>query len=393
MKIQAIDVITLTGTATEPNMGIGQWQCQPLHQYPEFLPSHEPRPSPAGRRLEGIFVEITGETGIVGRYGPLYRMQGQLIRDQLGPFLMGRDAFAIEILHDQMLRLDRHGRNGTFMTAISALDCALWDLKGKALGQPVYRLLGGPSRDRLPVYASMLGFSVDPETAAATAVGMKNEGYPAQKWFFAHGPGEGDAGLRRNLDLAFALREAVGSEYPLMFDAFMGWDLPYASRMLSGLEDIRPAWMEEPVPPEQFEAFRRLKQAHPSIPLATGEHVYGRWQTSELLATRSVDVLQNDPDWTGGITEQLHICSLASAATVPVIAHGHSVLPALHVAAARPPATVPYVEFLLSFQKEKQHFQSQRLWPENGSLPLPEGSGLGIDLDEARIESRSQFTG
>lgn len=393
MKIQAIDVITLTGTATEPNLGIGQWQCQPLHQYPEFLPRHDPQPSAAGRKLEGIFVEITSEDGTVGRYGPLYRMQGQLIRDQLGPFLVGRDAFAIEVLHDQMLRLDRHGRNGNFMTAISALDCALWDLKGKALGQPVYRLLGGPSRERLPVYASLLGFSIDPEVAAGTAIDMKNEGYPAQKWFFAHGPGEGDAGLRRNLDLAFALREAVGSEYPLMFDAFMGWDLPFASRMLSGLEEIHPTWMEEPVPPEQFEAFRRLKQAHPSIPLATGEHVYGRWQTSELLATRSIDVLQNDPDWTGGITEQLHICSLGSAASVPVIAHGHSVLPALHVAAARPPATVPYVEFLLSFQKEKQHFQAQRLWPENGSLPLPNGNGLGIELDENRIESRHVFSG
>ena len=393
MKIQSIEVITLTGTAAEPNLGDGQWQCQPLHQYAEFLPRHTQKASPAGRKLEGIFVEIRGEDGNVGRYGPLYRVQGQLIRDQLGSFLVGRDALAIEILHDQMLRLDRHGRNGYFMTAISALDCALWDLKGKVLGQPVYRLLGGPSRSRLPVYASMLGFSVDPKVAAATATRMKAEGYAAQKWFFAHGPGEGEAGLHRNLELARALRESVGADYPLMFDAFMGWDLPYADRMLSGLEKVRPAWMEEPVPPEHLESFRRLKQAHPGIPLATGEHVYGRWQTSELLATRSIDVLQNDPDWTGGITEQVHICSLASAASVPVVAHGHSVLPALHIAAARPPATVPYVEFLLSFQKEKQHFQSRRLWPENGTLPLPEAPGLGMELDEKRIESRREFTG
>jgi L-alanine-DL-glutamate epimerase-like enolase superfamily enzyme len=192
--------------------------------------------------------------------------------------------------------------------------------------------------------------------------------------------------------MARAVRAAVGPDYPLMFDAFMGWDLPFALRMLEGLEELRPAWMEEPLPPEHLEGFRRLKAAHPSVPLATGEHVFGRHQTLWLLQSGAIDVLQNDPDWTGGLSEQLHICSLGSAYDIPVVAHGHSLLPALHIAAARSPAIVPYVEFLLAYQPDKQFFQAERFWPESGHLALPQSPGLGLELDPDRIESRQPFT-
>jgi L-rhamnonate dehydratase len=129
------------------------------------------------------------------------------------------------------------------------------------------------------------------------------------------------------------------------------------------------------------------------VPIATGEHVYTRWQTNELLVAGAVDVLQNDPDWTGGITEQVKICALASAFEIPVIAHGHSLLPALHVAAAQSPSTVPYVEFLLRYQEVKQFFQTEIYRPENGHVQLPQLPGLGIVLDEAKIERREVVGG
>jgi L-rhamnonate dehydratase len=393
MRITSVDVVRLTGTLPPPVHGAGQWQAHPLHHYAEHRPTRPPTRPTEPRPLTELFVEITAEDGTVGRFGPIFRAAAHVIRDQLASFLAQRDALAIEALHDRLLRLDRHARAGHYLMAVSAVDCALWDLKGKLLDQPVHRLLGGPTRQTVPCYASMLGYPVEPTAAAATAAAVQSEGWPAQKWFFPHGPGSGEAGLAANLALAHAVRAAVGPHYPLMFDAFMGWDLPFAQRMLAGLAPLQPTWMEEPLPPEQLDGFRRLKAAHPAVPLATGEHIYGRWQTYELVQSRAVDVLQNDPDWTGGITELLHVCSLGSAASLPVIAHGHSLLPALHVAAARPPTTVPWVEFLLSYQSEKQHFFATKRWPHRGHLAPPAEPGLGLELDPAAIESRGVFTG
>lgn len=357
--------------------------AHPLDVYPEFdTPFHS-----VGRSFSGIYTEIVAEGGVSGVFGPIERPQALLIQDRLRPLLVGRDALAVEALHDRMLRLDRHGRSGAFVTAISALDCALWDLKGKAWGQPVHRLLGGPTRRAVPAYASMLGFSVDPERAAATAARFKEAGYTAQKWFFRFGPGQGTEGMARNLAMAEAVREAVGPGYRLMFDAFMSWDVPYAVSMLRGLEKVDPLWMEEPVPPERVGSFRRMKEAH-RVPLATGEHVFTRWQVKELLVAGAIDWVQTDPDWAGGITEQVKICSLASAFDTPVIAHGHSLLPALHVAASQPQATVPMVEYLIRHQPYRQFFHRPFLEPVGGVLEVPEAPGLGFDLDEEKIEAR-----
>jgi L-alanine-DL-glutamate epimerase-like enolase superfamily enzyme len=149
--------------------------------------------------------------------------------------------------------------------------------------------------------------------------------------------------------------------------------------------------MEEPVPPERVGALRRIRQAA-GVPVATGEHVYTRWQVAELLVAEAVDVLQTDPDWTGGITEMTKIAALASAFETPLVAHGHSLLPALHVAAAQAPTTVPYVEFLVQGQESKQFFHKPIYRPENGHIGLPDLPGLGLVLDEGKIENREIVT-
>jgi L-alanine-DL-glutamate epimerase-like enolase superfamily enzyme len=187
--------------------------------------------------------------------------------------------------------------------------------------------------------------------------------------------------------MAQAVREAVGLRYTLMFDAFMGWDVMYAMEMVKALSPLNPMWVEEPIPPERVGGLRRIREAA-RVPVATGEHVYTRWQVRELLVGEAVDVLQTDPDWTGGITELVKICALASAFEVPVIAHGHSLLPALHVAGAQSPATVPMVEYLVRNQEAKQYFIKPAYRPKGGSVTLPDLPGLGIVLDEAKIEKR-----
>ena len=390
MQITDIVLTRLHGHYDGPHFPPGNSQITQLALYPPQ--SSSPPSAAAGTKqpIHGIYVEIQTDDSTTGIFGPIEDEQAVIIRTALRPFLLGRDPLAHELLHDQMLRLHRHGRSGLFMMAISAVDCALWDLKGKAWGQPVYRLLGGPTRTAVPAYASMLGFSIEPEQAAATALEYQAAGYSAQKWFFAYGPRDGEAGKAANLALAQALREALGPLYPLMFDAFMGWDLTYAREMVSLLAPLRPRWMEEPIPPERVGSLRQLRAA--GVPIATGEHVYTRWQFKELLVAEALDVVQADPDWTGGISELVKIAALASAFDVPLIAHGHSLLPALHVAAAVSPATVPMVEYLIRFQEHKQFFHDAILRPEQGMVPLPETPGLGIVLNEQAIEQRETLS-
>lgn len=388
MKINDVSILQLSGPYSAPFFPPGDRQSQQLDIYPEFNLNRLSAGTTA--QIQAQYVEIQSDEGVSGLWGPIQDFQSFTILKSLRPYLLGRDPLASELLYDQMIRLDRHGRSGYFMTAVSAVDCALWDLKGKAWGQPVYRLLGGPTRPSVPAYASMLSFSIEPKQAAQTASEYKALGYTAQKWFFRYGPADGAAGQEKNLAMAQAVRDAVGSAYKLMFDAFMGWDVTYASEMLRKLEPIQPMWMEEPIPPERVGSLQKLRQAS-GVPIATGEHIYTRWQTKELLVNNAVDFLQNDPDWTGGITELSKVCALASAFEVPVVAHGHSLLPALHVAGAQSPAAVPFVEFLIRHQPAKQHFHTQVFQPENGRVTLPDAPGLGFALDEAKIEARTQI--
>ncbi len=384
MKIADVVLFKASGTWQSPPFPPGDRQSQATDIYPEFnARGWQPGPG-VPQQISEIYVEIQTDSGLSGLFGPIEEYQADVIRSLLRPYLIGRDPLAIELLHDQMLRLHRHGRSGIFMTGVSPIDCALWDLKGKALGQPIYRLLGGPTRPAVPAYASMLGYSIDPDEAVSVALDFKARGFSAQKWFFRYGPGDGESGKARNVALVKALREALGPFYPLMFDAYMGWDLSYASEMVRAMEPFNLTWLEEPLAPERVGAFRRLGKAS-RVPLATGEHVYTRWQVKELLVNDAIDVIQTDPDWTGGISELVKICTLGSAFEVPVVAHGHSLLAALHVAGAQSPSTVPYVEFLYRHQARKQALHKHQFYPENGNLTLPDLPGLGLVLDEDRV--------
>ena len=365
-------------------------QIVALDIYPEFNHHFNMNPS-KGSIIKYLFVEVKTDEEIQGFYGPIDVQQAFIIQTLLAPFLQGKDPLAVEALHDQMLRLHRHGRSGLFLTGLSAVDLALWDLKGKALKLPVYILLGGPTRSAVPAYASMLGASIDPARAAAKAEAVKQEGYTAQKWFFRYGPGSGQDGLEKNLAMAFAVREAVGPHYPIAFDAYNGWTESYAVEMLQKLEPVSPLWVEEVLPPERVENLSRIRDSS-RVPIATGEHVYTRWQVKELLVQGALDFVQTDPDWVGGITEQVKICALSSSFDIPVIAHGHSLLPALHIAAAQSPAVVPMVEYLVNLQAAKQVVFKNMLIPEGGLLSLPEQPGLGLEIAEDKIDERRSVT-
>lgn len=389
MQITAVNLFTVHGTWQGDAFPSGNRQITAADRYADAhvdVTHRDGWQNPAGKPVSGIYVEIIAGD-VSGIFGPINREQAFVIADSLRPLLIGQDALATEKIYDQMIRMNRHGRSGLFMTGVSVVDCALWDLKGKVMNLPIYRLLGGPTRETVPVYASMLGYAIEPSKAVEVALDYVAQGYKAQKWFFRFGPAHGADGVTQNIALVRALREAVGEHYPLMFDAYMGWDTTYALQMARALAEFNITWLEEPLPPERVGAFRQLRMLG-GVPLATGEHVYTRWQVKELLVNEAVDYIQVDPDWTGGITEQTKIVALCSAFEVPVIAHGHSLLSALHIALSQSPAAVPYVEYLMRHQPSKQFFHTVQYTPENGSLALPTLPGLGIVLDESKIESR-----
>jgi len=230
-------------------------QAQMLDIHPEFAARG---PATASDRVEAIYVEIETDDGASGIFGPLFAETVAIIKERLARHLIGRDPLAGEFLWDILYRQDRHARKGNQMIAISALDNALWDLRGKLLSHPVYRLLGGPTRASVPCYASMLGHSLDPGLIRERARAMVAAGYTAQKWFFRYGPSDGLAGMERNVAMVRAVREAVGPEIEIMLDAFMGWDATYTIRMLERIAEFRPRWMEEPVPPDRINDFAMI---------------------------------------------------------------------------------------------------------------------------------------
>jgi L-alanine-DL-glutamate epimerase-like enolase superfamily enzyme len=343
------------------------------------------------RPISEVYVFVDTDEGITGLFGPIYVDQAFQIDTHFRQHLIGQDPLASERLWDILSRQDRHARRGYMLMAISALDMCLWDIRGKALGLPVYRLLGGPTRDAVPTYVSTLGFSTDPERVYAQARAFLDEGYTAQKWFFPYGPGDGRPGMEQNMAMVRAAREAVGDASALMFDAWLGWDVPYAIEMGRRMAPYNPAWLEEPVPPDRIGAYAEIRRAT-GIPIAGGEHEYTRWGFKVLLDAEGVDVVQADPDWTGGITEMVKICGLVSAYDKPVIPHGHSTLPALHLIAAQSPATCPLLEFLIVHNPSKQWFHTDQYFPEQGLMRLPTTPGLGIILDEEHIESRTPLS-
>lgn len=390
MKIAAIRCFRLSGSATYG--ATEERKADLLDAYPA-LGARRPADRTPGGRVTAVYVEVSTDDGASGLFGPIFEEAAALIR-RLAPALIGRDPRAYELLWDLLYRqayaFGGGGGKGYQMMAVSALDLALWDLRGKLAGQPVCALIGGPVQPVVRCYASMLGCSLESERVRERARQAAARGYTAQKWFFRHGPADGTAGIEKNVALVRTVREAVGPEVEIMFDCSMAWDPTYTVRMLERIAEFRPSWLEEPLPPEGNANLGAIRQAT-RIPIAAGEHEYTRWGFQQLLQTGAVDMVQPDPEWCGGLTETLKICALASAYGRPVYPHGHSVSAAWNLVCAQPPTVCPMLEFLCNFQPLAQHFHTRYIEPVSGMLETPQTAGLGIELDPAKIEQRVEL--
>ena len=272
------------------------------------------------------------------------------------------------------------------MMALSKVDLALWDLKGKLLDAPVYVLLGGPSRPKIRAYASMLGYSVEPALVAERARQVVANGYTAIKWFLPCDPKDGEAGLRKNLAVIRAAREAAGPDVDLMFDAWNSWDVPYTLRMVELAAQYRPYWFEEPVMADMIPQYAELRRSVRGVLISGGEHEYTRWGIKALLDAEAVHILQPDPTWAGGLSELSKICALASAAGIPVIPH-HGGWASTHLIASQTLSTCPMQEWLFQAGRQNNVFRKYPLEPVDGYIELPTAPGLSLDLAEGGLET------
>lgn len=394
MQISKVRLFKLSGTLEHQGEFWEERLVRPVDIYPEHKAEGATWLEKVGEgqyRNTAYFVQIETDAGVYGIGGPIPEEQAYIINRQLAPLLIGHDPLAIERLWDRMYRMQVHGRKGVAMMAISAVDCALWDLKGRHFNAPVYTLLGGPTRTTIPAYASALGYSLDPELVQERAQMMVQQGYQATKWFFRDGPTDGVAGIARNVRLVRTLREAVGPDVDIMLDAWMSWDVPYTIQMAARLEEYQPRWIEEPVLPDKIAQYAEIRR-NVRIPISGGEHEYTRWGLKMLMDAGACDVLQPDIYWAGGISEMMKIIAIASAYDLVVIPHGHSTPASAHLIAAWPQTTCPLLEYLVKWNEIHQFFLKHPLQPVNGVVTLPTTPGIGMDLDDAKIETREEVT-
>lgn len=281
----------------------------PLNIYPEYKPSRSIF-APVPPYVTTITVEVTTDKGIKG-YGDGGLGGGPIVLGQLKKLMMGRDPFDLERNWDINWRAtESYGQEGVTMNAISGVDNALWDVVGKALDVPLYELLGGETKPRIPVYCT--GNDVEQHV---------EHGFKRVKVAMPYGPPSGRDGQRGNVALVERARKAVGDDGDVMCDCWMSWDEPYTIEMARMLEPYRVKWLEEVLPPYDFEGFGRLKREIRSTLLTCGEHVYGRYGFRRLLEADGASIWQPDVTWCGGMTELRRIGALADTYDIPVIPH------------------------------------------------------------------------
>lgn len=311
--------------------------------------------------------------GVTRHAGPVI----PTITDHLAPLLIGEPAMATEKLWDMMARMaSTYSAAGLASYAISAIDLALWDLKGKQLRQPVWSLIGGPAREHIECYAT--GGDTDWHLEL---------GFRATKLPCPHGPADGLPGINRNVEAVARVREMVGPEVEVMLDCWMAFDVEYAVRLVEKLRPFDLRWIEDCLMPEDFDGQDALRRRLPGMGLATGEHWYMPQPFLASVARRNADVLQPDIAWCGGLTACLRIAAIADAAGVAVVPHAGMNTPyGQHFGFAVPGA--PIGEHFLGTPPgvplaETRLFPGMAVPVEGRLVPSDApGFGLGVSLDD-----------
>ena len=345
---------------------------------PKFSSEFDPRRSrwfgSFAQLVGAIVVEVRTAEGLTG-----YGLGGgggagkYIIEHHLADLLEGSNPLQVELLWDQMYNSSLfYGRKGLAVMAISGVDLALWDIRGKAAGQPVHKLLGGPTKARVPAYYT--GFDM----AAA-----KKLGFRAFKWPIRDGVNEGREGMKRIVEQLRKVRETIGPDALLMIDCLCQWDVPYTLEMAERLREFRLYWIEEPLSPDDLEGYARLCREVRGPLIASGEHEYTRHGFAELIRHKAVQILQPDTTWSGGLTEVRRVAALAASESLPVIPHRGGSPYGLSVIFSTP--NCPLAESFGTGESSNELMQALTARFEDGYYYPPEKPGFGVELDEKLI--------
>jgi L-alanine-DL-glutamate epimerase-like enolase superfamily enzyme len=267
-------------------------------------------------------VEIETDDGIVGlgNVALAPSIAKAIIDEYLTPLVVGQDPWDYEYLWQRMYRATHAwGRKGITMAAISAVDLAIWDILGKSVNKPVFKLLGGRTKEKIPCYYSKL-YRTDLKEMQDEAQKYLDQGFTMFKTRFGYGPAHGTRGVSENLKAVEAIREVIGYDNDLMLECYMGWNVEYAKRMLPKLAKFQPRWLEEPVIADDIAGYAELNNMN-IIPISGGEHEFSHYGFKQLLERNAVSVVQYDTNRVGGITAARKVNALCEAYSVPVIPH------------------------------------------------------------------------
>lgn len=342
------------------------------------------------RFFSWLIVEIETDAGHIGigNAGLCPDICKQIIDSKLKSLLLGEDPTNNEYLFEKMYRSTvAYGRTGAVLAAISALDIALWDIKGLAANQPVFKLLGGRTKEYIPTYYSRL-YTRNLESLQKEASQYKAEGFTGMKMRCGYPLTDGMEGMRKNVEMVRVVRETVGDDIDIMLEAYMGFNYPYARQFLKMLEPFNLRWVEELMLPDEIHNFAKLKQ-YTDIPLSGGEHAYTRYGFFDLLKADALDIFQFDTNRVGGFTEAQKICTMAHLHGVEVIPHGGQ-MHNLHVVMSS--FAAPMAEY---FPKTEIEVGNEMFWyifdgeavAENGKLQLDDNRpGMGLSLKTEGLE-------
>jgi L-rhamnonate dehydratase len=343
------------------------------------------------RFFSWLVVEIETDEGHVGigNAGLCPDVTKQIVDSKLKSLLVGEDPLNTEYLFEKMYRSTvAYGRKGAVLAAISAIDIALWDIKGLVMQQPVFMLLGGRTKESIATYYSRL-YTRDLDSLQAEAAHYKKEGFSGMKLRCGYPLTEGKAGMKKNVEMVKVVREAVGDDVDIMLEAYMGFNFAYAKQFLKELEPYNLRWAEELLLPDEIHNFAKLKQ-YTDIPLSGGEHEFTRFGFTDLLKADALDIFQFDTNRVGGFTEAQKICTLAQAHGVEVIPHGGQ-MHNLHVVMSS--FASPMAEY---FPKTEIEVGNEMFWyifdgeavAENGRLQLDDKRpGVGLTLKTTELEN------
>lgn len=356
-----------------------------------------------GGHANWTFVKLYTDSGLTGvGEASLERNDMVVVKalESLKDFLVGKDPFQIEYIWNALYKQTFKYGQLIILTALSGVEQALWDIKGKALGVPVYELLGGKLRDKVRAYANAWAFQEvvtemtekdTPESLAKNALKMVAKGFTAMKWDpFRHG---GQVIPKSEEEFAIAcvkaVREAVGPSVDLLIECHGRFNMISAIRMAQKLEPFDPFFYEEPIPPDNIDALAVL-QAAINLPIATGERLYTRWEFRPLLEKQAARIIQPDICNVGGIWELKKIAAMAEAYYVAVQPH-NSNGPVQTVASLHLDASIPnfvFQEFFYPYLDQYNEILTEPIKYQDGYLEIPTGPGLGTDISEEVIRKR-----